>query len=142
MFEITRRPHDVFSPVRDLMGLINDPFFSISVPVDEEGNLPLDIVEGDQELIIRASLPGFDKKDVEVHAENGVLSIKAKHVEEHESKGERFYRRERRMGSVSRRVALPGMINESKAQAELANGVLTVRIPRAEVAKPKQIAIK
>ena len=142
MFEITRRGRD-FAPVRDLVNLMtNDPFFQITTaPFDEEGNLAVDISEDDKELIVRASMPGFGKDDVEVHVHNGVLSIKAEHVEESEDKDERFYRRERRVGSLSRRIALPGVVTADDAKADLTAGVLTVRVPRADAVKPKQVAI-
>jgi HSP20 family protein len=142
MFEIIQRPR-AMSPLRELMSMISeDPFFQPVALGDESGTLPLDIVEGEDELIVRASLPGFRKSDVEVHIEKGVLSINASHAEDKESKSEKYYRRERRVGSVSRRVSLPGLVSEDKAQATLENGELTIRIPRADAAKPRQIAVK
>ena len=143
MFEIIRR--DSFDrPLRELMNFVSrDPFLRSPIAeLDEEGTLALDVAEGDGELVVRASLPGFDKKDIDVQIHNGVLSIKAEHSEERETKDERFYRRERRVGSVSRRIALPGVIAEASANAELKDGVLTLRIPQAEVARPKQIVVK
>ena len=69
-------------------------------------------------------------------------SIQTKHSEEHDEQGERFYRRERTFGSVSRRIALPGIAHDAEVEAELKSGVLTLHIPLPEQAKPKQIAIK
>ena len=142
MFEITRRNRE-FSPVRDLMDFFSsDPFVRMPfLTIEEEGNLPLDIVEGENEVIVRASMPGFKKEDVQVHVENGVLTISAEHKEETETKDERYYRRERRIGAVSRRIALPGVLDEAKAEADLTDGVLTLRIPQAEEAKPKSVRI-
>ena len=140
MFDIIRRtPLD--RSFQDLVEFVaGDPFFR-NVGTDTEGTLALDVAEGDGEIIVRASLPGFDKDDIDVQIHNGVLSIKAEHTEEKETKDERYYRKERRVGSVSRRIALPGVVSETSANAELKDGVLTLRIPQAEVARPKQIPI-
>jgi HSP20 family protein len=142
MFEIIRRsPLD--RTMRNLMDFVgHDPFFRTStMPLDDEGTLSLDVIEEDGDIVVRASLPGFSKKDIDVQIHNGVLSIKAEHAEEKETSDEHYYRRERSVGSVSRRIALPGIISEAQAKAELTAGVLTLRIPQAEVARPKQIPV-
>ena len=108
----------------------------------DEGLLPVDISRNDQEVIVRASLPGFKKEDVEVQLNDGVLSIKAERTSESETTDERYYRKERRYGAVSRRVALPGIVGSAEAAAELQNGVLTVCVPVTEAAKPKRVEIK
>jgi len=141
---ITRRePRTGPSMERVLNRFFNDPFFESlpSVLASEEGALALDVSEDDANVIVRASLPGFRKEDVEVEVHDGVLTIKAAHTEEHEEKGERFYRRERQFGSVSRRVALPSAVVEDDASAELKDGVLTLRIPKTRQATPKKISI-
>ena len=107
----------------------------------DEGTLALDISENDQEVIVRASLPGFTKDQVEIEAHDGVLTIKAEKTEETETKDERFYRKERRIGSVSRRIALPSVVKEADAHAELENGELILRLPKEAKAQPKRIAI-
>ncbi len=143
MFAITRRsPFD--KSMRDLMEFVtDDPFFRTpGFELDEEGTLPLDVAEENGELLVRASLPGFKKEDIEVQIHNGILSIKAEQCQEKETKDERYYRKERRVGSVSRRIALPGVVSDASATAELADGVLTLHIPQAEVARPKQIPVK
>ena len=96
----------------------------------ETGTLAVDVSEDDEHVIVRASLPGFKKSDVTVELHNGVLSITGEHTEETETRNERFYRRERRSGSVSRRLALPGTLGEDNAHAEFTDGVLTVRVPK------------
>jgi HSP20 family protein len=71
-----------------------------------------------------------------------VLSIRATHSEEQTDEDARYYRRERRYGSVGRRIALPGVLHDAEVDGELKDGVLTLRIPVPEQAKPKQIEIK
>jgi HSP20 family protein len=149
MSSIMRRdPFEATGLNRIFSTFFDDPFFmdvprvAIRVPgAIEEGTLPLDISEDEKNVIVRASLPGFRKDDIEVEVHDGVLSIKAQAAEEKEEKGETYYRRERRMGSVSRRVALPATVIEGEAQAELKDGVLTLRIPKVAKLAPRKIKI-
>jgi HSP20 family protein len=109
--------------------------------LSEEGTLPIDVLEHDGKVVVRASLPGFKKEDIDVQLHEGVLSIKAEHTEETQEQGDRWYRRERRTGSVSRRIALPGIVAEADVTAELKDGVLTLSVPTPEKPGPKQIEI-
>lgn len=129
---------------RMLNSFFNDPFFRDGLPalgMVEEGTLPLDVSEDERNVIVRASLPGFRREDVSVEVHDGVLSIKAEHNEEQEDKGETYYRRERRYGSVSRRIALPSTVLDAETRAELKDGVLTLRIPKSPKAMPKKVQI-
>lgn len=108
----------------------------------EDSALPVDIAEAEGKLVVRASLPGYAKDDIEVRVDDGVLSINAKHSEDMETTNEKFYRRERRYGAVSRRIALPSNVHEAPVDAELKDGVLTLSITVPEEAQPKQIEIK
>jgi HSP20 family protein len=139
------RHHDpIGRSVRDLLSFAVDESL-LGTPVfdaDAAGTLALDIAESEGELIVRASVPGFAREDIDVQIHEGVLSIKAEHTEDAETTDERFYRRERRVGSVSRTVALPGDLTVVESRAELADGVLTLRIPQAEASRPKQIPIE
>lgn len=141
MFELMRREPRL---VQDLFKMVGDPMLSspFFVTETEDGNLAVDVSEKDGEVIVRASLPGFDEEDIDVQIHNGVLTIKAEHTEETETKDERFYRKERRYGSVARRITLPGIVSEADAKAELKAGVLELRIPQSAEARPKQIPIK
>ena len=142
MADIVR--HDPFTSLRQTMDrLFDDSFFRTPGRLfDDDGTLPVDISETETDLIVRASLPGFEKDEIDVNVNDGVLSIKGQHSEEREEKGERFYRRERHYGAVSRRIALPGIVADAEVDAELKGGVLTLHIPLPEKAKPKQIEIK
>ncbi|HRJ49850.1 MAG: Hsp20/alpha crystallin family protein [Phycisphaeraceae bacterium] len=129
--------------------VLSDPFFAEGripggslVSSIDEGALALDVSEDDQNVYVRASLPGFRKEDVEISVHDGVLSIKAEHSEETEEKKERYYRRERRVGSVSRRIALPSSVQEDKTSAQLSDGVLTLSLPKHPKDEPRRIAIR
>lgn len=125
---------------RLLNSMLTEPVFNgIGL---EEGTLPLDISETDAEVVVRASVPGFTRDQIDIEVHDDVLTIKAARAEETEDKGERYYRRERRFGSVSRRVALPSIVHDTDAKAELKNGELILHLPKEAKAKPRKIAIK
>lgn len=103
--------------------------------------LPLDVTNGADELIVEAALPGVEPDDVEITVEDGTLSIRAdSHSERSTGEGETLVQEIRR-GSVSRVIALPTGLEPDKAKATFQNGLLTLRIPRAEAVKPRQIHI-
>ncbi len=141
--KLARRESMPVSPIERVFQsfLGRDPFIMELAPVFEEGTLALDVSEDETSVVVRASLPGFAKEDVHVEVHDGVLSINATHREEREETGERFYRKERREGSLSRRVALPSQVDDSQAKADLRDGVLTLRLPKSIQAMPKKIAI-
>lgn len=140
-------------PAAGMMNRLMDRFFNepfLAEPAtgvgglleEATGTLALDVSEDDKTVTVRASLPGFNKEDINIEVQNGVLSINAEHKEDHEEKGERYVRRERRFGSLSRRIGLPTNVKEDQCEAELSNGVLTLRIPRSEEAMPRKIRIR
>ncbi|MBL0921253.1 MAG: Hsp20/alpha crystallin family protein [Phycisphaerales bacterium] len=144
---LTRRGSIEVQPIdRFFARMFEDPFFAVrTAPLGaaavDEGSLALDISEDNDNVIVRASLPGFARENIEVEVHDGVLTIKAEHTEESEESGEQYYRKERRFGSVSRRVALPSPVNEDGAKAELKDGVLTLRFPRAVKSTGRKVQI-
>jgi HSP20 family protein len=101
----------------------------------------VDIFENENELIVKAELPGIDAKDVELNVENNVLTISGERKLEFEDRKENYHRIERAYGSFSRSFSLPQLIDEDKIGADYKDGVLTVRVPKHEKAKPRQIKI-
>ena len=100
-----------------------------------------DITEDDKEYIIKAELPDVNKEDVKVTVENGVLTISGERKFEKEEKKKKYHRIERSYGSFVRSFTLPDHADASKVKAEFKNGMLTVRVPKSEKAKPKQIEV-
>jgi len=95
----------------------------------------IDVAEYDDEFVVMADLPGYDREDIDVRADDGRLTIGAERdttdaEHEHENIGRRYLRRERRHESVTRTVDLPGSVVESEATATFQNGVLTVNLPK------------
>jgi HSP20 family protein len=103
--------------------------------------LPLDISENENEFIVKASLPGVKPEDVQITAYGDTLTIRGEIKAEEEKKDENYHLRERRYGQFVRTVTLSTPISADKAQAQFENGVLTLRLPKAEEAKPKQIKV-
>jgi HSP20 family protein len=103
--------------------------------------MPLaDIEETEDAWIVEAELPGVDRKDVNVELREGELVITGE-IKEKERKGI-VRRRTRRTGQFEYRVMLPGQANEDQIEANLHDGVLKVRVPKSEKAKPRRIEVK
>lgn len=141
MSQLMRRD-PVFGPMERLFSqILREPVFAELSAIDE-GTLALDVSDDGENIVVKASLPGYQREDVSIDVNDGVLTISAKQEEIREETGERFYRRERRFGSVSRRLALPTAVDQDQAHAELIDGVLTLKLPKAASARPRRIEIK
>jgi HSP20 family protein len=102
----------------------------------------VDIYENDkQEVVIKAELPEVKREDINVTFENNVLTLKGERKVEEHTKREQFQRVERRFGSFSRSFTLPTSVDAGQIAATYKDGVLTIRLPRREEAKPKQITV-
>jgi len=108
-----------------------------------QGLVPrLDVVERDNEFVVKAEMPGMKKDDIEVSLENGVLTITAETKSETEEKeGDRVIRQERRYGQYLRSLRLGKEIDEKKVKASYKDGILELVLPKAEEVKPKKIAV-
>jgi HSP20 family protein len=101
----------------------------------------VDMFEKDDKVVIKAELPGLDKKDISLDLKNGVLTLKGERKHENEVKEENYYRREMSCGKFIRSFTLPGDVDADKIKAEFQNGLLTVEVPKPEEHKPKQIQV-
>jgi HSP20 family protein len=103
----------------------------------------VDVEETEDRYVIKADLPGVEKKDIDVKLENGVLSIRGeKSVEKESGKDTRHHRRERFYGTFARSFTLPEAVQADGVDASYRDGVLTLQIPKKEEAKPRSIDIK
>ncbi len=99
----------------------------------------VNIIETDEGLTLTADLPGAVKESLDVSVEKGILTISAPVT--HSTPGRAVYT-EFELASYYRQFSIPESLDHSKAKAEYANGILTLRVPRAEAAKPKRIDVK
>jgi HSP20 family protein len=102
----------------------------------------VDIYEtDDHDVVIKAELPEMKREDIDLTFEDNVLTIRGERKFERETKRDNFQRRERQYGTFSRSFTLPATVDASKISATYKDGVLTVRLPQREEAKPKQIEV-
>jgi HSP20 family protein len=102
---------------------------------------PMDLVETDDDFVLRADLPGIKESDVKIELEDNVLTISGERKAEHEERKEGYYRVERALGSFSRSLTLPEGVNPDAVRANFDRGVLEVRIAKPEERKPRKVAI-
>ena len=142
-----------WNPLRELGSLENrlDRLFGLTSPSrngEKEAMTvsqwtPLvDIIEDNNEYLVKAELPELKKEEVKVNVENGQLTISGERKSEKEEKGKKFHRIERSYGSFLRSFTLPESVNADKVSAEFKDGVLSVHLPKDEKAKPKSIEVK
>ena len=101
----------------------------------------VDIYETENEVVLKAELPGVDQKTIDIHVENNTLTLRGERKLEKETKQENYHRIERAYGSFFRSFTLPGTIDQEKIHAGYQDGVLTVQMPKREETKPKQIKV-
>ena len=103
---------------------------------------PLDMVDRKNEIVLRADLPGLERKDIQLSVESGVLTLQGSRQQEKEEKDDDCYAMERWAGAFSRSIALPQGVDPERVEASFRNGVLEMRIPKTKEAKGKKIDIK
>jgi len=101
----------------------------------------VDIQETDQELVVKADVPDMEMKDIDVRMENGTLTLRGERKFESQKTEGGWHRLERSYGTFERAFTLPETVNPEGVKADYKNGVLTVTLPKKEVAKPRQIKV-
>ena len=103
---------------------------------------PVDVYQsGDHEVVLKAELPDMAREDIEITVDNGTLTLKGEKKLSSEVKEESYHRIERQYGAFSRSFSLPQTVDTARVAAEYKNGVLTVRLPMREEAKPRQVKV-
>lgn len=144
MSNLTR--YDPFSmePVSDLFqGLFRPMRGMLAAEEHELAAIKLDVTENEKAYTVKAELPGVDKKDIDVKIDGNVVSIHAKVERKTEQKeGERVIRRERYSGSFARTFSLASDIDETTANAQYQDGVLSLTLPKKAAAEQKRLPIQ
>ena len=132
---------DVMRTPDKLIRMFDDPFFRF---FEEEGNIwspAVDLFNEEERIFVKAELPGIDRKDIDIHVENNVLTITGEKKRENEMKDDNAYRIERCYGKFSRSFSLPVPVDGEKVKASYNNGILEIDLPKLEEVKPKKIRI-
>jgi len=104
---------------------------------------PVDIYQnGDHEIVLKAELPDMTREDIDITVDNGTLTLKGEKKLSNDVNEEQYHRIERHYGSFSRSFTLPQTVDTARVGADYRNGVLTVRLPLREEAKPRQIKVE
>jgi HSP20 family protein len=103
---------------------------------------PVNVTQDDDHFYVRAEIPGIDPKDLSISAVRNRLSISGARQIAKEQERVSYHRKERAEGSFDRALTLPGEVDSERVEARYVDGVLTVTLPKAEVAKPRQIKVK
>jgi HSP20 family protein len=106
-----------------------------------EWALALDVLEHEDEFMVKASLPGVKPEDLDITFDKGLLTIRGEIKDDSEKEVGQYHLRERRFGTFVRTIALPTGVKAEDIQAEYSDGVLNLRLPKAEEGKPRRIAI-
>lgn len=140
-----------WDPFREMMQLQNavdrlfDSELASTLPLWRQSGawmLPLDVIETDDEFIVKASIPGINPDNLDISLVDNVLTIKGEIQAEEETEDVRYHLRERRFGMFQRSISLSVPVDADKVEAVYEKGVLTLHIPKAEEVKPKHISIK
>jgi HSP20 family protein len=139
-----------WEPVREMMTLreamdrLFDDAFTRPLSVRDGGwSTPaVDIYQTDDEFVVKAALPGFNADEVQINVTGDLLTIQGERKSEEEQKENSWHIREHRWGSFERSISLPTDVVSDRADAAFENGILTIKLPKAEEVKPKTITVK
>ena len=129
--------------LREAMDHLFDDAFTRPLTLRDGWSAPaIDMYQTDDEIVVKASLPGVKADEVQINVTGEILTIKGETWQVEEKKEKAWHMREQRWGTFERAVALPTEVVSDKAKAEFENGILTITLPKAEEVKPKVISIK
>ncbi|HEY7502492.1 MAG TPA: Hsp20/alpha crystallin family protein [Gemmatimonadales bacterium] len=143
----TRRPLENFQTLRRLNSVLDEafanwPFQQESGSITSSWYPACDVFEDKEAVKIVAELPGVKSEDVKLSLENNLLTIRGEKKQEAEERSERVHRYERSYGSFERAFVLPSTVDGDKISAQYQNGVLTILVPKAERARPREIPVR
>lgn len=137
--------NEMFSFRRPLSRVFDD--FFLPRTTTEDGSLTwgwnpvVDIYDNEDNIVIKAELPGVSKEDIEIDIKDRVLMLKGERSADNEAKEDDYYRRERTYGRFERSFTLPANVDPDKIKADYNDGVLKIEVPKPENQKPKQITV-
>ena len=136
------QPFRDFVSLREAMNsLFEDSFVRPAAAFGGASNVPVDIWQTEGELFVRASVPGVRPEELHIAVLNGMLTLKGEHKPDAVPEGAHYLRQEIGYGTWERSFELPFSVQADKAEARFEHGILTVTLPKADEAKPRQIPI-
>jgi HSP20 family protein len=146
MFELVPWRRNRGALARPRRDLFNWFFEDLTLPdfwtAEQEWLPAFDVSETENEIVVKAELPGMDVKDIDIALTDGLLTIKGERKLEREDKKDNYHRIERQFGSFSRSLNLREKVKADGIEAAYKDGILTVALPKAEESKPKKIEVK
>lgn len=136
------QPREIFGIGRDMDRLFDGLWGDGAAPREAVWRPSVDIAETDHDFVLTADLPGIAREDLDLTVVDGRLTIKGQRRRESDSKEGNVHRVERAYGTFTRAFDLPAAVDPETVAATYKDGVLTVTVPKAEEAKPKQIEVK
>jgi HSP20 family protein len=131
--------------LREAMDRLFDDAFTHPMSVRDGWTMAspaIDMYQTDNEVVVRASIPGIKADEVQINITGDVLTLKGEVNQDEERKDRAWHIREQRFGSFERSVALPTSVKSDQAEAVFENGILTISLPKADEVKPRTINIK
>jgi len=146
MSNLTRwEPAREMLTLREAMDRLFDDAFTRPLSVRDGWTMAspaIDMYQTDNEVVVKASIPGLKAEDVQINVSGDVLTLKGEVKQEEERQDKAWHIREHRFGSFERSIALPTDVKSDKAEAMFENGILTITLPKADEVKPRTINIK
>lgn len=138
-----------WEPVREMMTLreamdrLFDDAFTRPINMGTVSTMPaIDMYQNEDDLVVKAVLPGLTKEDVDITVTEDVLTLRGEFKSNEDDAGVNYHLREQRYGVFERSIGLPTDVEIEKSKATFENGILTITLPKAEAVKPKTISIK
>ena len=142
-----------WEPAREMMTLreamdrlfddaLTRPFSLVREGGSTWASMAIDMYQTDNEVVVRAALPGIKADEVQINVANDILTIKGETKQAEEKKDKAWHIREQRWGAFERSIMLPTGVKSDQAKADFENGILTITLPKSEQSKPKTITIK
>jgi HSP20 family protein len=130
--------------LREAMDRLFDDAFTRPISLRDGGwsSPAVDMYQTDDEVVVKAALPGFKADEVQINVTGDVLVLRGEMKHAEEKKDQAWHIREQHWGSFERSIALPTDVRADKANADFENGILTITLPKAEEVKPKTITVK
>ncbi len=135
-------PEREMMTLREAMNHLFDEAFTPMSMMRGVGAPSVDLYQTDDEIVVRASLPGMKADDVQISITGDLLTIKGEFKEKQDKKEKSYHLREHRYGSFERTLSLPSLVESDKAHADFEDGILTITLPKSEATKPKTITVK